>query len=121
MENTSQDIQKKTTLKERLTRLNKIGKRAVLITRIGLATAVAGTGAYVYKQFHKSPEQIKKETQVMADRVEKKVPEYVHEVTGTTNQVTEAVGKAGGKIAGWSAQLGGLARRKLAERNQTDK
>ena len=125
--------QPKKTLTDRLKNGARIGKKAIVATRIALATAIGGAavggGVYVYKQFHKTPEKIQQETAENKEKAREAVEEIVRNTTKTVagegpvaEKVGEAAAEAAGKIARKGTEHGGAVRewltKKLDERKK---
>ena len=125
MENNTQQNQeqekKSKTILGRLTKASRVGGKILsgikTGIRISLTALTLGTAGYVYRQFHKSPEEIHEETQVKMEESKKAVEEAIQKDFGT-NDVAKAVGKVGGKIAETGASHGGALRKWIAEKLQ---
>ena len=85
-------------------------KRTKQGVKIAAAATVIGTGGYVYNQFNKTPEQARKDTKEMAQKVEKEVREISENNIGTNNAIQRATNKAASKIAQTGARHGGALR-----------
>ena len=112
---------KSKTILSRLTTASQITGKVIKHTKtaikITLVALTLGTAGYVYKQFHKSPEEIREETKVNMTKSKKAVEEAIQKDLGT-NSVGKATAKAGGKIAEKGAAHGGAVRAWIAERFQ---
>ena len=95
----------------------KILRGAKTTIKLSLTALTLGTAGYVYKQFHKSPEEIREETKVTMEESKKAVEEAIQKDFGT-NDVAKAVSKVGGKIAETGASHGGALRAWIAEKLQ---
>ena len=106
-----------TTKTERLTGALKSaaqkGKQAWKVAKTGVKTAVAatvvGTGIHVYHQFHKTPEQARKDTITMTHKVQKSMDDMTR-----TNKVART-------IAGAGARHGGALREWIIQKTQKSK
>ena len=120
MEDNKQNSQKKPTIKDRLEKLNNIGKNAV---RVGIATAVLGTIGgigYLYKQWNKSPEEVEKDANKIIPKVEQAAGKRVEDTLGT-NKVAKTFGGWGGKIAVFGGEVAKRLHTEAARRNQEEK
>ena len=120
MENNTPKKKSKTIL-NRLTEASRISEKVIKRTKtaikVTLAILTLGTAGYVYKQFHKSPEEIHEETKVNMVKSRKAVEEAIQKDLGT-NTVSKTTAKAGGKIAEKGAAHGGAVRAWIAEKLQ---
>ena len=106
---------KSKSLLKRLEKGVKTGKKIWIMTKIGLATAIGvGGGAYVYKQFHKSPQVVQQETEQMKEEVRQEVQEMFQKEA----EEPSTVGKAAGKIAETGVSHGGAVRKWIIEKWQ---
>ena len=96
----------------------KLGAKALVMAKIVAGSAVGITGVagtvHVYRHWHKSPDKIQAETEVMKKEVRQKVE-------GTLSKDPEKpsiIGKVGGKIAEKGTSHGGAVAKWFAEKSK---
>ena len=103
-------------------------KTLVVGVILGIAMTISGISVYLYKQFHKSPEQVRQETAVMVETVGRNVPKKIEKGVGktfgkeaSTNEVTKNIGGLAGRVAKLGVKHGGFVREKIAKAQQKEK
>ncbi|MGN0919896.1 MAG: hypothetical protein ACI4OR_03990 [Alphaproteobacteria bacterium] len=125
MENNNLTSEKKNNgLQERLAAASRAGKKTVeaakTAIKVGLTALTLGTGYHAYKQFHKSPEEVREETKINKTESKKIVEKAIQKDLGT-NSIAQATAKVGGKIAETGAAHGGALRAWIVEKLQKTK